>query len=107
LRELLAIYEQMGNEDLRDPRGHKVWLTSERFPHVIELKEPGGRRDVEKPKKEVELIRSGKKNVADFGGFHAERVQTLTWIRATISFPTAITVRSFGCQYTFWERALL
>jgi hypothetical protein len=94
LRDLLEIYDGLCGEELRDPRNHRVRLTPERFPHMINLKELDGKRDVRNPQKEVELIRSGKKTNDHFGGFENERAETLTWIRATIRFPTIIVVRS-------------
>jgi hypothetical protein len=93
LRDLLQIHDEMVAEDLRDPRGHRVLLQSERFPHLIDLKEQSG-RDLRQPKKEVELIRTGKKTNSDFGGYQKERAETITWIRATVRFPTMLVIRS-------------
>jgi hypothetical protein len=70
---------------MRDPRGHRVLFNApERFPHLIELKEPNGKTDVRDPKIEVEKIRSGEKDNTHFGGYHPQRA----WIPATIKFPT-------------------
>lgn len=94
LRELLAFYDGLCTDDIRDPRGHRVLLSPERFPHLIDLKEPNGRDDVRNPQKEVVKIRSGERSNSHFGGFQGERAETLSWIRATVEFPTMIVVRS-------------
>jgi hypothetical protein len=94
LKELLALYDQLCASNIRDPRGHRVSFTPERFPHIIDLKEPNRRSDVRNPKKEVEKIRSGEKSNIDFGGYQKERAETLTWIQSTIRFPTMIVVRN-------------
>ncbi len=94
LNDLLAIYEELGTREIRDPRGHKVSFSSaERFPHMIELKEQNG-KDIRKPQKEVEKIKSGEKSNENYGGYHAERAATLSWIPMTVQFPTMIVVRS-------------
>lgn len=96
LRDLLAIYEEFGNQDICDPRGHRVLFTAlERFPHMINLKEPNGIADLRAPQREVEKIKRGEKDNAHFGGYHTLRAETLTWIPVTIKFPTVIAVRSF------------
>ena len=94
LRDLLEIYEQLGTGELRDPRGHRIVFNPERFPHMIDLKEPNRRTDVRNPQKEVEKIRKGEKTNIHFGGFHRERAETLTWIRPTFQSPTKMVVRS-------------
>jgi hypothetical protein len=94
LRELLALYDDLCADNLRDPRGHRILFSPERFPHLIALKEPNRRTDVSNPKKEVEKIRSREKSNEHFGGYQKARAETLSWIRATIRFPTMIVVRN-------------
>jgi hypothetical protein len=95
LCDLLGIYEGFGPQDIRDPRGHRVLFTAlDRFPHMIELKEPDGKTDLRQPQREVEKIKRGGKDNSHFGGYHALRAATLTWIPATVKFPTVIAVRS-------------
>jgi len=95
LRDLLAIYEELGARDIRDPRGHRVLFTAlDRFPHMIELKEPDGKTAVRQPQREVAKIKSGEKDNSHHGGYQATRAETLTWIPPTVMFPTVITVKS-------------
>lgn len=91
LREMLEWYERnICSVEIRDPRGHVVRFSPERFPHLIKLLQPGSAREVNDPQKQVKAIRSGVKGNADFGGYEAERFQTLTWTHAIIERPTKI-----------------
>jgi hypothetical protein len=90
LREILAWYEQnLCAVELRDPQDHVVRFSLERFPHFIKL-EPKGGGELKKPRKQVEAIKSSTKSNADFGGYSADRVQTLPWVTAIIARPTKI-----------------
>jgi hypothetical protein len=96
LCDLLEVYEGFGPQDIRDPRGHRILFTAlDRFPHLIDLKEADGKTDLRQPQREVERIKRGEKDNSHFGGYHALRAATLTWIPATVRFPTVIAVRSF------------
>jgi hypothetical protein len=91
LSEILNWYEQnLCAHKLTDPRGHSVGFSLERFPHLIKLLNKNSTREVEKPQKQALAIRDGRKNNRDFGGYDAERVQTLSWISAMILRPTRI-----------------
>jgi hypothetical protein len=91
LREMLAWYEQnLCNADLRDPRGHRVKFSPERFPHLIKLLRRASNKEVNEPQKVVNAIRTGTKCNADFGGYHTERFQGLSWMPCVISRPTKI-----------------
>ena len=90
LCEILAWYEQnLCNAELRDPRGHVVRFSTERFPHLIKL-EPKDGGVLRKAQRQVLAIKNGIKCNADFGGYSEERVQTLPWIIAAIKRPTQI-----------------
>jgi hypothetical protein len=56
---------------------------------MVKLKSLRGGK-VSKPGKVVEKIRCGKMTNKDFGGFDAERAQTLSWIPSIILRPTVI-----------------
>jgi hypothetical protein len=91
LAEMLAWYEKtLCEAELRDPRGHRVKFAPERFPHLIKLLKKGSKNEVENPQRVVNEIRSGLKKNADFGGYHAERFQGLSWMSAIIQRPTRI-----------------
>jgi hypothetical protein len=90
LRDILAWYDQnLCAAELRDPRGHLVRFSLERFPHFIKLESREGRA-LKKPAKQVQAIRDGTKGNADFGGYAEDRVQTLPWVAAIIARPTKI-----------------
>jgi hypothetical protein len=90
LRDILAWYEQnLCAVELRDPRGHIVRFSLERFPHFIKL-EPKAGKALRKAQKHVSEIKDGSKCNADFGGYSEERVQTLPWIIPIIARPTKI-----------------
>jgi hypothetical protein len=91
LRDMLEWYERnICAVEMRDPRGHVVRFSPERFPHLIKLLQKDSTREVNNPGKQVNAIRSGAKENRDFGGYEAERFQTLTWTAAIIARPTRI-----------------
>ena len=91
LREILAWYEQnICAVEFRDPRGHQVKFSSDRFPHLIKLLQRGSDLEVVNPQKHVLAIKTGAKAYQDYGGYDEERVQTLSWTPAIILRPTRI-----------------
>jgi hypothetical protein len=91
LIELLAWYEaNLCAVGVRDPLDNFVKFTPERLPHLIKLKRKDSNKEVKHPLKQVNAIRSGAKTNADFGGYDAERAQTIPWIIPAIKNPTKI-----------------
>jgi len=91
LREMLLWYEEnLCKPDFRDPRGHRVLFSPERFPHLIKLLRKDSSQEVKEPKKVVQAIRNGIKSNVDFGGYDAERFRGLSWMPAIIRRPTKI-----------------
>ncbi len=90
LAKLLDWFEKnLCNPCLKDPRGHQVKFDCSRFAYMIKLVSSTGGK-VAKPLKIADKIRAGKRSNADFGGFDAERAQTLSWIPSIILRPTII-----------------
>ncbi|HEV2112721.1 MAG TPA: hypothetical protein VGR50_01155 [Terriglobales bacterium] len=90
LSELLEWYEEnLCAAAIEDPRGHKVKFDPDRFAYLIKLQRAAGGK-VNKPRKAVNNIRSGKHCNDDFGGFNRERAETLSWIKPIIERPTLI-----------------
>jgi len=76
--------------ELKDPRGHIVRFSVERFPHAIKLLQKNSTKEVNSPKKQALAIKAGTKTNADFGGYDTERAQTLSWAIPIIQRPTKI-----------------
>jgi hypothetical protein len=90
LDDLLEWYEiNLCTRTLNDPRGHQVRFDVGRFAYMIKLRTTKGTK-VKKPRRIAEGIKSGKYTNTDFGGFDAERAQTLSWIPAVVLRPTLI-----------------
>src|ERR1035437_828781 len=91
LREMLAWYEQnLCEVEFRDPRGHRIVFTIDRFPHLIKLLQRNSNLEVAHPQKHALAIKRGAKKNQDYGGYEIERAQTLSWMAATIQRPTRI-----------------
>jgi hypothetical protein len=90
LAALLAWYEEyLCANTLKDPRGHLVKFETGRFAYMIKLRNKDGTK-IKKPSKIAEKIRQGMLKNEDFGGFDAERAQTLSWIPSIVLRPTLI-----------------
>ena len=91
LREMLAWYEKnLCEPEFLDPRGHRVQVTPERFPHCIQLLQKNSTFEVNNPQKHVLAIKEGTASNEDFGGYDTERAQTLGWIPYVIQRPSRI-----------------
>ncbi len=91
LRDMLAWYEQhLCAPVFTDFRGHRVQFRSESFPHLIKLLQKGSNREVNNPKKHIELIRSGRTTYADYGGYQPYRVQRFTALPIIIANPCKV-----------------
>ncbi len=102
LADILQWYEyNLCSQELIDPRGYRILFAPERFPHLIKLLKPGSEKEITEPQKHTNAIRCGNKCNADYGGYHAERAQTLTWIPAIILRPTMILEVT---EKTIWEK---
>ena len=94
LRELLGWYEKnLCGVKLIDPRGHQVKFEAGRFAYMIKLRNQSGEK-IKKPARVAERIRIGDLTNKDFGGFDAERAQTLSWISAIVLRPTLIATNN-------------
>ncbi|MGD0007126.1 MAG: hypothetical protein ABSE93_01075 [Terriglobia bacterium] len=90
LAQLLDWFEKnLCDPCLKDPRGHQVVFDCSRFAYMIKLVSLRGGK-VTKPSRVADKIRCGKMSNSDFGGFSAERAQTLSWIPSIILRPTII-----------------
>jgi hypothetical protein len=102
LCDILAWYEHnLCGVDLRDPRGKRVSFSSDRLPHLVKLLNKESGKEAKGAQKIVEAIRRGEKTNQDFGGYDAERAQTLTWIPLLIVEPTLILE---VVERTIWEK---
>lgn len=105
LCDLLAWYEQnLCAVQLEDPRHQFVKFGIERFPHSIHLLKRNSRKEIDQPQKQALAIKNGTKTNADFGGYDAERAQTLPWIVPAILRPTRI-LKLIGQQLVGEEKA--
>jgi len=94
LANLLRWYERnLCETELIDRRGHRVKFAPERFPYLIKLRNREGGK-LSNPKWHVERIRAGELTDRDFGGFEAERAETLSWLPPMILRHTLIARNS-------------
>jgi len=102
LADIFAWYQtNLCEAELYDPRGHRLIFAPERFPHMIKLLIKGSDREVNAPQDVVKAIQNGTRGNADFGGYDAERAQTLTWIPQIIQQPSMILEVT---EKTLWEK---